>query len=139
GERAGRPGWLLVQDSQETPPTRERGGADRGLPVAPTVKGDRRHPRRQALCHLAPATPVGYSLVQQHHKLGVPRPALTGQIASLPFDHDPLAHDAILIAAIGGGNALRATEWAAVTKRRPASSGLQPRDQMRAWVFAAKC
>ena len=33
---------------------------------------------------------------------------------------------------------LSAVEWAAVTKRRSASSGLLPRDQMRAWVSAAK-
>jgi hypothetical protein len=31
-----------------------------------------------------------------------------------------------------------AVEWAAVTKRRSASSGLLPRDQMRAWMSAAK-
>jgi hypothetical protein len=34
---------------------------------------------------------------------------------------------------------LSAVEWAAVTKRRSASSGLLPRDQMRAWMSAAKC
>ena len=33
---------------------------------------------------------------------------------------------------------LSAVEWAAVTKRRSASSGLLPRDQMRAWMSAAK-
>ena len=33
---------------------------------------------------------------------------------------------------------LSAADWAAVTKRRSASSGLLPRDQMRAWMSAAK-
>jgi hypothetical protein len=33
---------------------------------------------------------------------------------------------------------LSAVEWAAVTKRRSAGSGLLPRDQMRAWMSAAK-
>lgn len=33
---------------------------------------------------------------------------------------------------------LSAVEWAAVTKRRSARSGLLPRDQMRAWMSAAK-
>ncbi len=33
---------------------------------------------------------------------------------------------------------LSAVEWAAVTNRRSASSGLLPRDQMRAWMSAAK-
>ena len=33
---------------------------------------------------------------------------------------------------------LPVVEWAAVTKRRSASSGLLPRDQVRAWVSAAK-
>jgi hypothetical protein len=33
---------------------------------------------------------------------------------------------------------LSAVEWAAVTKRRSASSGLLPRDQMRAWMSVAK-
>ena len=32
-----------------------------------------------------------------------------------------------------------ASGWAAVTKRRSASSGLLPRDQIRAWMSAAKC
>jgi hypothetical protein len=33
---------------------------------------------------------------------------------------------------------LSAVEWAAVTKRRSAGSGLLPRDQLRAWMSAAK-
>jgi hypothetical protein len=33
---------------------------------------------------------------------------------------------------------LSAVEWAAVTKRRSGGSGLLPRDQLRAWMSAAK-
>jgi hypothetical protein len=48
----------------------------------------------------------------------------------------PLLQNASVL--IADSAPLSAVEWAAVTKRRSASSGLLPRDQMRAWVSAAK-
>jgi hypothetical protein len=62
------------------------------------------------------------------------RPALADQIASLPSDHEPLAHDAILIASTGGGNALRATRSRSATDGR--LEGPTPNRQHRCWTAA---
>jgi hypothetical protein len=71
--------------------------------------------------------------------VGHPPMLTTSQPALLLLHSDTNSGNHLYPAHIADSAPLSAVARAAVTKRRSASSELLPRDQMRAWMSAAKC
>jgi hypothetical protein len=76
--------------------------------------------------------------VEVGHHGQVTRPVDETRQISATQSENMISEEATRHVQIADSAPLSAVEWAAVTKRRSAGSGLLPRDQVRAWMPAAK-